>query len=96
MVSTPEPVGAVCTGQTDRRPKHVEIHSAIGRISMVSERLDVLMERITETSVPRDPEVSAKEGPPSLEQVLNSGPDRINFKIDEMLRKIDTITELLF
>ncbi len=98
MVPSPtEPARAVITRtQTERSEKHLAMHEAIRRIALVIDKIDALIGNIRGTPPPDEPDVEVKEILPSLEQVLDHGPDNINEKIDIMVQKLDEIQGVLF
>ena len=100
MVSTAEPAKAAIGGsQAERAKKHIAMHEAIRRIDSLIYKIDALIDNIRGVPSPKEPDVDVKdvkETLPSLEQVLNHGPDNINEKIDIMLQKLDEIQGVLF
>ena len=75
--------------------KHVRLSNSIDNLSMVSGSLNDLLHRITGPT-PTEVNTKKEDGLASLENVLNSGADRIYKKQEEALQLIAAIEKLLF
>lgn len=76
--------------------KHASLDNAILSIHEVTERLEQLLNRITETTIENDEKIHSPRKIPCLLAILEDGPVRIREECIEANNVIDKITETLF
>ncbi len=74
--------------------KHLKLHEAIMSIEIVVNDIDLLRNKIK--GVGEDGEKAPQPDLPTLQQVLDDGPEYIFKKTDELREKINEIDSLLF
>lgn len=91
-------------GCTSREPKHISLDNAINRLRDVRGRAQDLLYKI-QGDIPRDVPSNDKEpsltrsvidSSPSLQELIDGGPDRINQFYDEINGDLQRIEEALF
>jgi len=77
-----------------RMTRHIDMHEAIGSLDSLLGSAQSLLDQITEKPRPCDP--CCESEPPSLEDVLIHGPDRIRKLCAETHEVLKQIHETLF
>ncbi len=77
----------------ERRPKHLELNESIEMLYDLKNATVSLLERIKGENNPKCEE-APKQSNPSLQEVLNGAPDRINNHCTEIKKMLDPV--LLF
>lgn len=82
---------------TLRREKHVELAEAIRHIGDVRDELQDLIDRVQGQQIEATPQsTQAPQIVPSLQEMLDSGPEQIHAVNKIMLDMIRTLREMLF
>ena len=82
--------------QTEKvSPKHLALHDAIESMDDVSRNLQHLISCIKNSDI-KEKEATGIKSDPSLQDILNGGPDRIRTKNEAAMSSIKELHDLLF
>lgn len=79
-----------------RREKHIELAEAIRHMGDVRNELQDLIDRVQGQQIETTPAPQAPQIMPSLQELLDSGPEQIHTINKNMLDMIRTLREMLF
>lgn len=84
-------------GCDGREPKHISLDNAIDRLREIRTRTQNLLEKIQGTVSPEnDCKLGIPSQPPSLQDIIDGGPDRLNVLYDDLNDTLHRIEEALF